>query len=115
MHTPGKSIELVLRELGKLRAAGKCDIAIIDYLEKAAPSNTQLKAFGANHLQREANDVDLLKDFSEEQGIPMFLLSQFNKFGKTDVIINIILSFGLLYIICLYNILMQLQCLFFIL
>jgi hypothetical protein len=82
LHTPGKSIELVLRELATLRAAGKCDIAVIDYLEKAAASDRQIKQYGANHLQREANDVDLLKDFSEEQGIPMFLLSQFNKLGK---------------------------------
>ena len=40
LHTPGKSIELVVRELARLQAAGKCDVAVIDYLEKAAPSNT---------------------------------------------------------------------------
>lgn len=82
LHTPGKSIELVVRELGKLRTAGKCDVAVIDYLEKAAPSSAQLKAYGANQFQREANDVDLLKNFSEEHGVPMLLLSQFNKAGK---------------------------------
>lgn len=82
LHTPGKSIELVLRELGKLRAAGKCDIAVIDYLEKATPSPVQIKLFGGDKNQREANDVDLLKDFSEVQGIPLFMLSQFNKAGK---------------------------------
>ena len=82
LHTPGKSIELVIRELGKLQTAGKCDIAVIDYLEKAAPSSAQLKAFGANQFQREANDVDLIKNFSEERGVPMLLLSQFSKAGK---------------------------------
>ena len=82
LHTPGKSIELVVRELGRLQAAGKCDIAVIDYLEKAAASNTQLKQFGANQFQREANDVELLKNYSESAGIPLLLLSQFSKAGK---------------------------------
>ena len=82
LHTPGKSIELVVRELARLQAAGKCDVAVIDYLEKAAPSNTQLKAFGANQFQREANDVELLKNYSESAGIPLLLLSQFSKSGK---------------------------------
>jgi replicative DNA helicase len=83
LHTPGQSIELVVRELARLQAEGKCDVAVIDYLEKAAPSNTQLKAFGANQFQREANDVELLKNYSESAGIPSLLLSQFNKFGKS--------------------------------
>ena len=82
LHTPGKSIELVVRELARLQAAGKCDIAVVDYLEKAAPSNTQLKAFGANQFQREANDVELLKNYSESASIPLLLLSQFSKSGK---------------------------------
>lgn len=82
LHTPGKSIELVVRSLAALRAAGKCDVAVIDYLEKAGPSATQLRQFGANQFQREANDVDLLKNFSEEAGVPLLLLSQFSKAGK---------------------------------
>lgn len=82
LHTPGKSMELVARELMKLQAAGKCDVAIFDYLEKAAPSAAQLKAFGSNHFQREANDVEVVKTFSESNGIPVLMLSQFNKAGK---------------------------------
>lgn len=82
MHTPGKSLELVIRSLSALRAAGKCDVAVIDYLEKAAPSAVQLRQFGANQFQREANDVDLLKNFSEDAGVPLLLLSQFSKAGK---------------------------------
>ncbi len=82
LHTPGKSMELVIRELTALQAAGQCDVAIIDYLEKAAPAAAQLKAFGSNYFQREANDVELVKTFSEGQGIPVLMLSQFNKSGK---------------------------------
>ncbi len=82
LHTPGQSIELVIRSLAALQSEGKCDVAIVDYLEKAAPSNAQLRAFGANHFQREDNDVELLKNYSESAGIPLVLLSQFSKFGK---------------------------------
>lgn len=82
LHTPGKSIELVVRELSRLQDAGKCDVAVIDYLEKAAPSNAQLRAYGSNQYQREANDVELLKNYSESAGIPLLLLSQFSKSGK---------------------------------
>jgi hypothetical protein len=82
LHTPGKSFELVIRELVALQAAGRCDVAIFDYLEKAAPSAAQLKAFGSNFYQREANDVELVKTFSEQYGVPSLMLSQFNKSGK---------------------------------
>ena len=82
LHTPGKSMELVIRELVALKDAGQCDVAIFDYLEKAAPSAAQLKAFGSNHFQREANDVELVKTFSESHGVPALMLSQFNKAGK---------------------------------
>lgn len=82
LHTPGKSIDLVVREMEKLQANDKCDVAVIDYLEKAAPSHLQLKAFGANQFQREANDVELLKNYSESAGVPLLLLSQFSKSGK---------------------------------
>ncbi len=88
LHTPGWTIELVLRSLTSLQAKGKCDVAIIDYLEKAQPSSAQLRAYGTNHNQREANDVELLKNYSEgddatkRDGVPVVLLSQFSKFGK---------------------------------
>lgn len=82
LHTPGKTMELVIRELVSLQADGLCDVAIFDYLEKAAPSAAQLKAFGSNHFQREANDVELVKTFSESHGVPALMLSQFNKSGK---------------------------------
>jgi replicative DNA helicase len=84
LHTPGKTIELVLRELTALHAAGKCDVAVIDYLEKAKASSAQLKAFGANIFAREADDVELLKSWAEDEAheTPMLVLSQFSKAGK---------------------------------
>lgn len=82
LHTPGKSIELVLRELEKCKAEGLCDAVIVDYLEKAASSSAQLKEFGSNIFAREAADVELLKSWSENNNVPMLALSQFNKTGK---------------------------------
>jgi replicative DNA helicase len=82
LHTPGKTIELVLRELDKCRCDNLCDAIIIDYIEKAAASSAQLKEFGSNVFAREASDVELLKSWSENNGIPALVLSQFNKAGK---------------------------------
>lgn len=89
VHTPGKSIELVLRELTALKGQGKCDVAIVDYLEKAAPSPAQLKAYGSQIFAREANDVELLKNWSENNEIPVLALSQFNKLGKASTFDNL--------------------------
>lgn len=84
LHTPGKTIELVLRQLTALHSAGKCDVVVLDYLEKAAPSATQLKSYGTNIFAREANDVELLKSWAEhdEHPTPILVLSQFSKAGK---------------------------------
>jgi replicative DNA helicase len=81
-HTPGKTIELVLLQLNKAVEKGICDVVIIDYLEKSAASAAQLKEFGSNMFAREAKDVELLKNWSEENKIPVVVLSQFNKAGK---------------------------------
>ena len=82
LHTPGKSFELVLRELAVHKDAGMCDVVIIDYLEKASSSTKQLKEYGSNLFAREASDVELLKSWSENNHVPMLVLSQFNKTGK---------------------------------
>jgi len=58
VHTPGWTMERVMGEVGSLVAEDVCDVFIIDYLEKAAPSNRQLKSFGHNVFAREANTVD---------------------------------------------------------
>jgi replicative DNA helicase len=82
LHTPGQSLELVLRALAPLRAAGQCDAVIIDYLEKAAPAAAQLKAYGSDGEKREAADVEMLKSWSEQHEVPLLALSQFTKYGK---------------------------------
>lgn len=82
VHTPGWSIERALGEVGALISEGACDVFIADYLEKAASSPRQLKQFGTNIYAREADDVELIKRFTESTEVPAVLLAQMNKKGK---------------------------------
>ena len=59
------------------------DVVVVDYLEKAAASARQLKMFGANHWQREADNVESLKNFAESMELPVVMVTQLTKFGKT--------------------------------
>ncbi len=83
LHTPYWTIDAVLGQLKSLHKQGKCDFVIIDYLEKAQASTRQMKLFNSLN-QREADDVEMLKSFSESEdfGCRMVMLSQFNKEGK---------------------------------
>jgi replicative DNA helicase len=86
LHTPGWTMERTIAELSRLQAEGQCDAAVIDYLEKAAPSSRQLKMFGSNTWQREADNVEQLKNFSETTGAPVQMVAQMSKEGKTQKI-----------------------------
>lgn len=81
LHTPGWTIEQTITELRRRQAEGICDVAVIDYLEKAGSSDRQRKIFD-NGFQREADNVEQIKIFSESAEIPIVLLSQMNKTGK---------------------------------
>ena len=83
LHTPGWTMEQTTAELRKLHAEGLCDVAVIDYLEKVAPSPKQLKMFGANVWQREADNVEQLKVFAERAEVPVVMVAQMNKAGKS--------------------------------
>jgi replicative DNA helicase len=83
LHTPGWTMEQTTTELRKLHAEGLCDVAVIDYLEKVAPSPRQMKMFGANVWQREADNVEQLKVFAESAEIPVAMVAQMNKAGKS--------------------------------
>lgn len=82
LHTPGWTIERTVAELRKMHADGLCDVAVIDYLEKAAPSKRQLQMFGANVWQREGDNVEQLKTFAESVEVPVVMVAQMNKAGK---------------------------------
>lgn len=82
IHTPGWSMEKTIAEISKLQSDGHCDVVILDYLEKTAASVRQLKMFGSNTFQREADNVEQLKNFSETTGIPVLMIAQMSKEGK---------------------------------
>ena len=84
VHTPGWTMERVMGEVGALTTEDICDVFIVDYLEKASPSNHQLKAFGNNVFAREADNVEIVKRTAESVERPALLLAQLNKLGKAQ-------------------------------
>jgi len=82
-HSAGWSMERTVNRLKQLKVDGKCDVVIIDYLEKAAPNDTQKKLYGSNLYQREADNVERLKNFAENTETPVLMLAQMNKSNKT--------------------------------
>ena len=84
LHTPGWSMERTTAELTRLQSEGLCDVVVLDYLEKVAASRRQLQMFGSNMYQREADNVEQLKNFCETSGSPVVMIAQMSKEGKHD-------------------------------
>ena len=82
VHAPGWTIEKALVDVRGLIGDGLADVFLVDYLEKAAPSPRQTKTYGTNIYAREADDVEQIKSFAEQQNTPCLLLAQLNKIGK---------------------------------
>ena len=76
-------------EVGSLVADDLCDVFIIDYLEKAAASNHQLKAIGNNIFAREADNVEIVKRNAESMERSALLLAQMSKMGKQQSFDNL--------------------------
>jgi len=75
LHTPGWSMERTVAELRRLHSEGECDVVVLDYLEKAAASRRQLQMFGSNVYQREADNVEQLKNFAEITEVPVIMVA----------------------------------------
>lgn len=89
LHTPGWNMDRTVAELRRLRAEGLCDVVVLDYLEKTAASTRQTKLFGTNLYQREADNVEQLKNFAESTETPALMLTQMSKAGKSTSFDNI--------------------------
>jgi hypothetical protein len=83
IHCPGWSMSQTVQKLVELKEAGKCDVVITDYIEKVAADRRQLQLFGGNQTQREADNVEQLKNFGEASETPVLMLAQANKEGKS--------------------------------
>lgn len=84
LHTPGWTMERTVQELSKLHVEGRCDVAVIDYLEKVAPSKRQVDLFGQQVWMRQADDVERLKNFAESNEVPVVMVAQMKKSGKDE-------------------------------
>ncbi len=84
LHTPGWTMERTIAELRRLLADGQVDAVALDYLEKVSASTRQIKLFGTNVYQREADNVEQLKNFSEDTGVPVLMVAQMSKAGKHE-------------------------------
>lgn len=84
LHTPGWTMERTIEQARELKAEGLCDVVVLDYLEKNAASRRQMQLFGKDLNQREADNVEQLKNFSEETDTPSLMLTQFSKAGKNS-------------------------------
>lgn len=83
VHTPDWNMERTIAELRRLNAEGLCDVVVVDYLEKAAASKRQIQLFGNNLYAREADNVELLKSFAEIAEVPVVMVAQMSKAGKS--------------------------------
>ncbi|CAK0753044.1 hypothetical protein CCP3SC15_1920001 [Gammaproteobacteria bacterium] len=75
-------MEKTVAELSRLHAEGQLVVVVLDYLEKASASRRQVQLFGSNVYQREADNVEQLKNFAESTGIPVLMIAQMSKAGK---------------------------------
>ena len=83
-HSAGWTMERTVARLRQLKADGLCDVVVIDYLEKNAASRRQLQMFGSSPYQREADNVEQIKNFAELTETPVVLLAQMSKAGKSS-------------------------------
>lgn len=88
-HTPGWSMDQTVQELRRLKSEGHCDVVVLDYLEKVSPSRRQMQMFGSQSYQREADNVEQLKNFAEGTETPVLMLAQMSKAGKSTGIANL--------------------------
>lgn len=82
LHAPGWTMERTIEELRRLHAEGLCVAVVVDYLEKVAASTRQMK-MRLEWFQREADNVEQLKNFAESAGVPVLMVAQMRKDTKS--------------------------------
>lgn len=78
-HAAGESMTTIVRELEARVAEGVCHAVVFDYLDKVQASRGQVKLFGDQGWERQANDMEQLKSFAEKAKVPVFTATQGNK------------------------------------
>jgi hypothetical protein len=81
LHAPGWSAERIIKELTRLHEQGECEGFIVDYIQKIQPSQSQARRFKDEYM-RQADHVELLKNFAEAKELRMVTLGQLVKEGQ---------------------------------
>ena len=76
VHCPGWSVERICADVVRLHAKGRCDIAVVDYLQKLAMPDVKAGMNVAQLYGVMAND---LKNVAEQLRIPIILGSQVSR------------------------------------
>ncbi len=79
LDAAGDSMTTIVRELESRVAEGVCQAVVFDYLDKVQPSPGQAKLYAANAWERQANDMEQLKTFAEQNKMPVLTATQGNK------------------------------------
>lgn len=80
-HAPGKSMAEIVRELEARIAEGICDCVVLDYIDKVATDKRQSGLYKGEGAvwERQADNVEILKNFAERNSLPVFSATQGNK------------------------------------
>lgn len=78
IHCPGWSAMQIVSKTRELRDAGRCDLAVVDYLQKIALADRR----GWNKAALIGDTVEALKTAGEELRIPVLLGSQLSRAGQ---------------------------------
>jgi replicative DNA helicase len=75
----GMSMDDIVLELNARVDEGTCQAVAFDYLDKTQASRLQVKLFGDQIWERQANDIEKLKTFAERAKVPVLAANQLNK------------------------------------
>jgi len=90
VHCPGWTSTRIAQLMRELHEQGKCDLAIVDYLQKVMLSSRD----GWNQSSLIGDTVEILKTAGEELAIPLLLGSQLNRAGQERPHLNNLRSSG---------------------
>lgn len=82
VHAPGATASDACRTIKREVQSGFCQAVVIDYLNKFQASDRQVRLFGSNVWDRQADDVEQVKSLCEEMNIPCFTGGQEHKGGQ---------------------------------
>lgn len=87
-HAPGWSMSDIIKELQKLVDEGQCEAVVLDYIDKCESDRRQLKLYGDDQYLREGDNMNMLKNFAEKAGIPVFTATQGNKNMQAEGVVQ---------------------------